>query len=94
MKKLAAFASATLVAGMLAAPAFGVTQPSSVGNSEGRNGGASEPGPHCHFNLVAGENSNGPFDQIITGTIHEAHVVTGTGIEDDPIFIATTCPST
>ena len=63
-------------------------QPSQVANADGRNGGASAPGPHCHVNLVASANNNSPHGTIITGAIHQAHVQTGlpTGV-----FQATAC---
>ncbi len=71
------------------APAALATQPSQVGNSDGRNGGASAPGPHCHYNLVASEKNRSPHGNIITGATHQAHVQTGlpTGV-----FQATACP--
>lgn len=71
---------------VLALPAF-AQQPSQVGNADGRDGGASAPGPHCHFVLPADDKS--PFERIITGAIHQAHVQTGlpTGV-----FEATPCP--
>lgn len=86
MKRLAlAFVPALLLAS-LAAPAFADTQPSRVFHADGRDGGATTPGPHCHFVLPA--DGQGHFDRIITGTIHEAHVQTGlpTGV-----FQATSC---
>jgi len=57
-------------------------QPSQAANADGRNGGASAPGPHCHYNLVASANNNSPHGMIITGAIHQAHTQTGlpTGI--------------
>jgi len=74
---------------LVLAPAALAVQPSQVGNSDGRNGGASAPGPHCHFNLVASENNNSSHGQILTGAIHQGHTQTGlpTGI-----FEATACP--
>jgi hypothetical protein len=50
----------------------------------------SEPGPHCHINLVASEHSQG-FDTIMVGSIHEAHTHTGlpTGVfQADPDCVA------
>ena len=81
-----------LAAGMtlaLASP-VGAEQPSGVGNSDGRNGGASAPGPHCHYNLVASAHNHSSHGMIITGAIHEAHTQTGlpTGV-----FQATACPA-
>jgi len=72
---------------MLAGPAA-AAQPSQVDNADGRNGGASAPGPHCHYNLVASANNNSPHGMIITGAIHQAHTQTGlpTGV-----FQATAC---
>ena len=72
---------------VFAATAFGATQPSAVGNAADRNGGASAPGPHCHFVLPA---SGHHFDLIISGAIHQAHTETGlpTGV-----FQATACPA-
>jgi hypothetical protein len=61
---------------VLAAP-IAAEQPSQVANADGRNGGASAPGPHCHYNLVASANNNSPHDMIITGAIHQAHTQTG-----------------
>jgi hypothetical protein len=87
MRRIALSLVPILVLAAAAAPAFADTQPSRVGNAEDRNGGASAPGPHCHFVLPA--NGNAAFDQIITGAIHEAHTQTGlpTGV-----FQATACP--
>lgn len=73
----------------VATPAL-ATQPGQVGHADGRNGGNSAPGPHCHYNLVASEHNNSGHGLIITAAIHQAHVQTGlpTGI-----FQATACPS-
>jgi hypothetical protein len=70
------------------APAAMAVQPTQVANADDRNGGASEPGPHCHFNLNASENNNSPHGMILTGAIHQGHVQTGlpTGV-----FQATDC---
>jgi len=86
-KTVSAVATALACALVFAAAALGDTQPSQVGNAADRNGGASAPGPHCHFVLPA---SGHHFDLIITGTIHQAHTETGlpTGI-----FQATACPA-
>jgi hypothetical protein len=69
-------------------PAAMAVQPTNVVNADDRNGGASAPGPHCHFNLVASANNNSPHEMILTGAIHQAHTQTGlpTGI-----FQATRC---
>jgi hypothetical protein len=69
-------------------PAAMAVQPTNVVNADDRNGGASAPGPHCHFNLVASANNNSPHGMILTGAIHQAHTQTGlpTGI-----FQATSC---
>jgi hypothetical protein len=67
--------------------AMAQTQPSQV-NADERNGGATTPGPHCHFVLPAGDNA--AFEDIITGAIHEAHITTGT---PTGIFEATACPT-
>ncbi len=87
MRKLALAIVPALLLVAAAAPAFADTQPSQVSNAAGRDGGASAPGPHCHYVLPAGDNA--AFDQIITGAIHEAHTHTGlpTGI-----FQAVPCP--
>lgn len=74
----------------LAVPAMADTQPTGVANAIDRNGGMSEPGPHCHVNLVASEHSQG-FDTIMVGSIHEAHTHTGlpTGVfQADPDCVA------
>ncbi|MDX1409383.1 MAG: hypothetical protein R3330_14650 [Saprospiraceae bacterium] len=69
-------------------PAAMAVQPTQVVNADDRNGGASEPGPHCHFNLNASENNSSPHGMILTGAIHQGHVQTGlpTGV-----FQATAC---
>jgi hypothetical protein len=79
-RTIAGLVAAVATAVVLAAPVAAV-QPSQVSNADGRNGGVSAPGPHCHFNLVASAN-NSPHGQIITGAIHQAHTQTGlpTGI--------------
>jgi hypothetical protein len=63
------------------------TQPANLGNVANVGRGASAEGPHCHFVLPA--QGNGPFDNIIAGTAHQAHTQTGlpTGV-----FQATDCP--
>lgn len=70
------------------APAALAVQPTQVANADGRNGGASAPGPHCHLNLVATEHNQSPHEVILTGAIHQGHTQTGlpTGI-----FQATDC---
>jgi hypothetical protein len=70
------------------APAAMAVQPTQVANADGRDGGASAPGPHCHFNLRASEHNNSPHGMILTGAIHQGHVQTGlpTGV-----FEATAC---
>lgn len=70
------------------APAALAVQPTQVANADGRNGGASAPGPHCHTNLVATEHNQSPHEVILTGAIHQGHTQTGlpTGI-----FQATDC---
>lgn len=83
--------------------AFADTQPANLGNVGASDRGASasdtakavakgapapeNTGPHCHFVLPA--DGNGPFDMIVTGAAHTAHVQTGlpTGV-----FQATGCP--
>ena len=72
------------------APAAMATQPTQVGHADGRNGGATTPGPHCHYNLKANENNNSPHETILTGAIHEAHLVTN-GVTNGQ-FAATACP--
>jgi hypothetical protein len=70
--------------------AFASTQPTNVASSEGRpEPDPLVPGPHCHVALRAGNNQ--AFDQIVTGTRHQAHVQT---IVRGPggIFDATVCP--
>ncbi len=76
-----------VAAAVLAASALAVPQPGQMVNADDRNGGATTPGPHCHFVLPAGGNAS-PFT-IVTAAIHEAHVRTGlpTGV-----FEATACP--
>lgn len=73
---------------MAAAPAALAAQPTQVANADGRNGGNSAPGPHCHYNLRASANNNSPHGMILTGATHQGHVQTGlpTGI-----FQATAC---
>jgi hypothetical protein len=70
------------------APAAMAIQPTQVANADGRDGGASAPGPHCHFNLKASEHNNSGHGMILTGAIHQGHVQTGlpTGV-----FQATAC---
>ncbi|MCI0545644.1 MAG: hypothetical protein L0Z49_14575, partial [Actinobacteria bacterium] len=70
------------------APAAWAVQPTNVVNADGRDGGASAPGPHCRFNLMASANNRSPHGMILTGAIHQAHTQTGlpTGI-----FQATAC---
>lgn len=77
-----------LSAVMALAPAAMAVQPTQVSNADGRNGGSSAPGPHCHFNLVASANNNSDHGMILTGAIHQGHVETGlpTGV-----FQATAC---
>ena len=75
-RRIAGVVAAIGVVVVLAAPVAAV-QPSQVANSDGRNGGASEPGPHCHFNLMASATNNSPHGQIVTGATHEAHTQTG-----------------
>jgi hypothetical protein len=89
MTRLRLFAAVTGAVVAFALPAAAETQPSGVGNAADRNGGASAPGPHCHYNLMASE-MNAKGWMIITGTIHEAHTHTGlpTGV-----FQATACPA-
>jgi hypothetical protein len=73
---------------LVLAPAAMATQPTQVFHADGRDGGASAPGPHCHFNLNASENNNSPHGMILTGATHQGHVQTGlpTGV-----FQATAC---
>jgi hypothetical protein len=73
---------------MALAPAALAAQPTNVVNADDRNGGASEPGPHCHLNLVASAHNQSDHGMILTGAIHQAHTETGlpTGI-----FEATSC---
>ena len=91
MKRMMTLLCGLVVAAIVAVPAFatGTPQPGQVSNADGRNGGVSAPGPHCHYNLVASANQQSSFDSIITGAIHQAHTQTGlpTGI-----FQATGCP--
>ena len=91
MKRVTMSLCGLVVAAIVAVPAFatGTPQPSQVINANGRDGGASAPGPHCHYNLVASANQQSSFDSIITGAIHQGHTQTGlpTGI-----FQATACP--
>jgi hypothetical protein len=70
------------------APAAMAVQPTQVANADGRDGGASAPGPHCHFNLKASEHNSSGHGMILTGAIHQGHVQTGlpTGV-----FQATAC---
>ena len=70
------------------APAAMAVQPTQVAHADGRNGGASAPGPHCHYNLNASEHNNSPHGMILTGATHQGHVQTGlpTGV-----FEATAC---
>ncbi len=70
------------------APAAMAVQPTQVSNADGRTGGASEPGPHCHFNLQANENNSSAHGMILTGANHEAHTRTGLA---DSVFQATAC---
>ena len=81
---LVAAGAATL---MLAGP-VAAAQPSQVGNSDGRNGGASAPGPHCHYNLVASAHNGSPHGMIITGATHQAHIETGLA---NGVFQAVAC---
>lgn len=76
MRRLSVGLVALAVMGGLALPAVAEQQPTRAINAVDRNGGASAPGPHCHVNLVASAHARG-FDTIMTGAIHQAHVVTG-----------------
>jgi len=80
-------AAVGLVLAFMPGAAFADTQPANLGNVANVGRGASAPGPHCHFVLPA--SGAGPFDMIISGAAHEAHMMTGlpTGI-----FQATACP--
>ncbi len=71
------------------APAAMATQPTGVGHADGRNGGASAPGPHCHENLKASANNHSAHGTILTGAIHQGHVETGLA---DNVFKAVPCP--
>jgi hypothetical protein len=75
-RRIAGLAAVIGVVVVLAAPVAAV-QPSQVANSDDRNGGASEPGPHCHFNLMASGKNSSPHGMIITGATHQAHTQTG-----------------
>ncbi len=82
-RKLIRIVAGVAVGAALAASAGSAladTQPTGVANADGRNGGASAPGPHCHLVLPAGDNA--AFDDILSGAIHQAHTETGlpTGI--------------
>lgn len=88
MKRFASILSVVVFVLAMAVPAFAV-QPGQVGNADGRNGGNSAPGPHCHFNLVASEHNASSHGMIITAATHQGHVQTGlpTGV-----FQETACP--
>jgi hypothetical protein len=75
-RTIAGLAAAIGTVVVLAVPVAAV-QPSQVANADGRNGGASAPGPHCHYNLTASANNNSPHGLIITGATHQAHTQTG-----------------
>ena len=85
------FASSVLavpfVLALGAGPAMADTQPADLGNVANVDRGASAPGPHCHFVLPA--SGKGPFDNIITGAAHQAHMETGLS---GGIFQAVSCP--
>ena len=80
-------AASVAVLALGAAPASAESQPADLGNVADITRGASAPGPHCHYVLPAADA--GPFDTIISGAAHEAHMATGlpTGV-----FMATACP--
>jgi hypothetical protein len=88
-RTIAGFVAAAGLVVTLAGP-VGAVQPSQVVNANDRNGGASEPGPHCHFNLAVRANSNTPHGDIVTGANHEAHTRTGLS---GGVFEATACPA-
>ncbi len=78
-----------VLAALVATSALGApTQPGQVGNAEGRSGGATTTGPHCHFVVPASGNASS-FDMIITAAIHEGHI--RSGLNSGP-FRATACP--
>jgi hypothetical protein len=86
-RTIAGLFAATAAVVVLAVP-VGAVQPTQVVNADGRNGGASAPGPHCHYNLVASANNNSPHGMILTGAIHQAHTQTGL---PEGVFQATSC---
>ena len=90
MHRMLAWLAATVGLVVLLAVPASAEQPSQVVNADDRNGGASAPGPHCHYNLRASAENHSPHGMIITGAIHQAHVQTGlpTGI-----FQAVPCES-
>ena len=90
MRRLGIIALTLFLLVGLSLPVLAETQPTGVANALDRNGGNSEPGPHCHLNLVASDHSRG-FDLVMVGAIHEAHTRTGlpTGVfQADPDCIA------
>lgn len=71
------------------APAAMAIQPTGVGNADGRNGGVTTPGPHCHENLRSSVNGS-EHGTIVTGAIHEAHLITNGAAGG--VFNAVGCP--
>jgi hypothetical protein len=88
MKRMIAVLIAAAGAVLMLAVPVAAEQPSQVVNADGRNGGASAPGPHCHYILVASADNNSPHGMIITGATHQAHVQTGLA---NGVFQAVAC---
>jgi hypothetical protein len=82
MHRMLAWLVATIALVVLLAVPAAADQPTQVVNADGRNGGASAPGPHCHYNLRASASNQSPHGTILTGATHQGHVQTGlpTGI--------------
>jgi hypothetical protein len=76
---------AVLMIFALAAPAYADQPSQGQENSEGRNLGVREGGPHCHINTRA---SGGPHGDILVVVAHNGgHVVTNGAIGVNEVFM-------
>ena len=89
MRRFALVFLSVLMIFALAAPAYADQPSQGHENSDGRNGGVTTPGPHCHINTRA---SGGPHGDILVGVIHGGgHVSTNTAIGGNAVFMAIDC---